>query len=101
MICLCANTHAILSSTVPDSAATPIVQLFRHFVTFLMLCGIDVISGVSLFGSKPLLDHFGIGAPASKWRSFLSVLFLLASFLLILWIVDFFDRKVLDRWEDR
>ena len=85
----------------PDKALTPIVRLLRHFVAFLILCAIEFICGVLLFGSKPLLDHFGLAEVGLKWRSFLSLIFLLGSSLVILWVVDFFDRKVLDKWEDR
>jgi hypothetical protein len=101
MICLCLNIHAIFSGIVLDNALTPIVRLLRHFVAFLILSAIDVTSGVFLFGSKPLLDHFGLTALAQKCRSFFSLVFLLVSFLVILWMVDFFNRKVLDKWEDR
>ena len=101
MNCLCANTHAILSGIVPDNAPTPIFRLFRHFVAFFILCAIEAISCVLLFGSKPLLEHFGLAAVAEEWRSFISLVFLLVSFLVILWIVDFLSRQILDRWEDR
>jgi hypothetical protein len=101
MNCLCLNIHAIFSGIVPDNAPTPIVRLFRHFIAFLILCAIDATSGVLLFGSKPLLDHFGLAAAAQEWRNFLSLVFLLGSSLVILWMVDFFNRKVLDKWEGR
>ena len=101
MICLCPNPHGIFSGIVPDNAPTPIVRLFRQFVAFLILCAIDATSGVLLFGSEPLLDHFGLAAVAQEWRSFLSLVFLLGSFLVILWMVDFVSRKGLDKWEER
>src|ERR1700686_227519 len=101
MICLRPNNHAIFSGIVPNNAPTPIVRLFRHFVAFLILCAIEAISYVLLFGSKPLLDHFGLVAVAQKWRSFFSLVFLLVSSLVILWIVDFLSCQVLDRWEER
>ena len=95
------NTGAIFSGIVPDNAPMPIVRLFRHFLTFLILCAIDATSGILLFGSKRLLDHFGLAAVAREWRSFLSLVFLLVSSLVILWMVDFVSRKVLDKWEER
>ena len=90
-----------MSGIVTDDAPKSIVGLFRHFAAFLILSAIDVFSFVLLFGSKPLLDHFGLAAAAQKWRSFFSLVFLLVSSLVILWIVDFLSRNVLDRWEDR
>jgi hypothetical protein len=93
--------HVIFSGIVPDNAPTPLVRLVRHFVAFLILCAMEAISAVLLFGSKPLLDHFGLAAVAQKWQSFFSLVFLLVSSLVILWIVDFLSRQVRDRWEDR
>jgi hypothetical protein len=86
---------------VPVNAPTRIVRLLRHFVAFLILCAIDTTSGVLLFSSKHLLDHFGSVDLVEKWRSFFSLVFLLDSFLVVLWMVDFFNRKVLDKWEGR
>jgi hypothetical protein len=95
------HAHAIFSANVRDRTPTPIVRLFRHIVTALALCAVEAISGLSLFGSKRLLDHFGLAAIAQKWRSFFSLVFLCATALLILWVVDLFNRHVLDKWEDR
>jgi hypothetical protein len=94
-------THAIFSGIVPDDALTPIIRFLRHFVIFLILCAIDATSYAVLFGSKPLLDHFGLAAVAQKWRSFFSLVFLLDSSLVILRLADLFNRRVLDKWEDR
>jgi hypothetical protein len=95
------NIHAIFSGVVPDNPLKPIVRLFRHFVAFLVLCAIDATSGVFLFGSKSVLGHFELAAVVPKSRSFISLIVLLASSLLIVWVVDFFNRKVLDKWEKR
>jgi hypothetical protein len=100
MICLCPNTYAILSGIVPGYALTSIVRILRQFVAFLILCAIEATSGVFLFGSKPLLEHFGFAPVAQQWRSFFSLVFLLGMFLVILWMVVFFNRKVLDKWEE-
>jgi hypothetical protein len=65
------------------------------------LCAIEAVSCLLLFGSKALLDHLGLATVAQKWRSFVSPVFLLVSFLVILRAVDFFNRSILDRWEGR
>ena len=60
------NIHAIFSGIVADNTLTPIVRFLRHFGGFLILCAIEAISGVFLFGSKPLLDHFGLAVVAQR-----------------------------------
>jgi hypothetical protein len=101
MNCLYQNTHGIFSGIVAANPLTPIIRLLRHFGAFLILCAFEATSGVLLFGSKPILDRFRLAVVTQKYRSFFSLVFLLVSFLVILWLVDFFDRTVLDKWEDR
>lgn len=101
MNCLCINTRAIFSGAVPDGPLTPITRVLRHFGAFLVLCAIEAVSSLLLFGSKRLLDYLGLAALAQKWRSVVSPVFLLVSFLLILRVVDFLNRHILDKWEDR
>jgi hypothetical protein len=84
---------------VRDGALTQIVRLLRHFGAFLVLCAIEAVSCLLLFGSKRLLDHLGLATVAREWRSVVSPVFLLVSFLVILRVVDFFNRRILDRWE--
>ena len=101
MICLCLNTHAIFWGTVSDKALTITVRRLRHFAAFLVLCAIEAVLWFLLFGSERLLKGFGLASVAQEWRSFFSLAFILVSFLVILWIIEFFSRQVLDKWEER
>src|SRR5271169_2979367 len=100
MICLCIDFYAIFPSIVPEKIVKSIVRLLRHFVAFLVLCVIEAISWLLLFGSNLFLDHFGLASVAQKWRSFFSLIFLGATTLFIFWVLDFFNRQILDKWED-
>ena len=77
-----------------------VVRFLRSFVALLVLCFIETIFWVLLFGSNRFIDHFGLVSVAQKWRGFFSLLLICSTTLIILWVVDFFERKVLDRWKD-
>jgi hypothetical protein len=100
MICLCLDFYAIFPRIVPDKILQSVVRFVRHFVAFLVLCVIEAISWLALFGSNRFLDHFGLASVAQKWRSFFSLIFLCSTTLIILWMLDFFNRQILDKWED-
>jgi len=89
---------AIFPRIVGDEAPNSVVRFLRHFVVFVVLCLVEAICGLLLFGSNRLLDRFGLVSVAQKYRSFFSPIFLCATIFLILWVVDFFNRNVLDKW---
>jgi len=64
------------------------------------LCLIEAIFWLLVFGSNRFLDRFGLASVAQKWRSFFSLIFICTTTLIILWALDFFNRQILDKWED-
>jgi len=84
-----------------DDALKFIVRFFRPVVAILVVCVIEGVTSLFVFGSNRFLGYFGLVSVAEKLRGFFSAIFLGASILIILWVLDLFNRQILDKWEEK
>jgi hypothetical protein len=85
----------------PEEIVKSIVRFCLQFKVFLVVCLIEGVCWLLLFGSNPLLDHFGLTSVAHNWRGLCSLIFVGVSVLIIWCAVEVFIRQPLDNWEDR
>jgi hypothetical protein len=101
MICLCLDFYANFPRIVANKIPTSVARFFRHVVALLILCVVEAIFCLLVFGSQRFWDRFGLASAVQKWRSLFSLILICTTTLVILWVVDFLERQILDKWEGR